>query len=87
MNSEAFKGHEFIKINKFWVFDKTTYIGYKVTIKDGEISSYTEAFKVVGTEDLKDYTVVHIIDPIPIGVMRKVVNLIRKYRREAFLEH
>ena len=87
MGSEAFKGHEFITINKFWVFDKTTFIGYKITIKNGEISSYTEAFKVVGTEDGKDYRVIHIIDHVPIGVMRKAVSLIRSYRKEAFLEH
>lgn len=82
---QNFQGHEFVKINKFWVFDKTTFIGYKVTIKNGEISSYTEAFSVSRDKDTGDYEFTRLMEGIPLKVMRDTLSIIKAYRKEAFL--
>ena len=84
MQGDEFKGHQFVKINRAWVFDKTTFICYKVTIKNSEIASYTKAFSV-GRDKDGDFRFDRIIEHIPVRVMRKVVSIITEYRKEALL--
>lgn len=80
-----FKGHKLIKIDDVWVFDLTTFIGYKVKLKDNKVKDYTKAFIAIRDEVTGTYSFDKIIR-VPIKTLRKTVDIIQKYRKEAFLE-
>ncbi len=82
-----FKGHTLYKIDNNWVFDLTTFIGYKVDLNDsGDVKRYQKAFIAVFKKENYSYTFDKIIH-VPIRVLRRVINVIQAYRREALLEN
>lgn len=84
-----FEGHDLYKIDSEWVFDLTTFIGYHVTLSSeypSIVKGYTKAFITVFDKDSGSYSFEKLTD-IPMRIMRKVVDLIQKYRKEALLEY
>lgn len=82
-----FDGHQLVKIGDDWVFDMTTFIGYKVSIDGaGQVDTYSKAFIAIRDKHTGDYSFDKLMD-IPIRVLRSTVNIIQKYREEALLEH
>ena len=81
-----FKGHQFYLINKTWVFDLTTFIGYKVTLQGNRVENKTKAFIVYRDKSSGVYDFSDIIE-VPIQVKRKVIEIIKRYRKEALLDN
>lgn len=82
-----FEGHELYKIDKNWLFDLTTFIGYHVRLDDtGNVTNYSKAFIASYKDDTKSYSFDKYMD-IPTRIMRKAVNIIQNYRKEALLEN
>lgn len=81
-----FDGHQLHKIEKNWLFDLTTFIGYLVELEGDKVVGYKKAFIAIKDSKSDTYSFDKIIDT-PIRILRKVVNIIQKYRREALLEN
>lgn len=82
-----FEGHALYKLGKEWIFDLTTFIGYNVTLDDSDnILGYKKAFIVTFNNETKSYSF-DKYTTIPTRVLRKVVSIIQKYRKEALLEN
>lgn len=81
-----FDGHQLLKIEENWLFDLTTFIGYYVDLDDKRVVGYKKAFIAVKDTNSNTYSFDKIIN-VPIRILRKVVNVIQKYRREALLEN
>ena len=84
-----FKGHQMYRIDDHWVFDMTTFIGYKVEtagINNDTVTSYSKAFVVSRSDDTSAYTFDKMVK-VPIKILRKTVNIINNYRKEALLDN
>lgn len=82
-----FEGHDLYKIDTNWLFDLTTFIGYHVDLdKSGRVVNYTKAFIASYKNETQSYSFDKYID-IPTRIMRKAVNIIQNYRKEALLEN
>ena len=83
----VFDGHQLVKIDSEWIFDMTTFIGYKVSIDEaGQVDEYSKAFIAIRDKKTGDYSFDKLMD-IPVRILRKTVNIIQKYREEALLEY
>lgn len=81
-----FEGHQLNTIDKCWVFDLTTFIGYHVTFdKDNKVKEYTKAFVVIRNSENGNYSFDKKIN-VPIKILRKTVDIISRYRKEALLD-
>lgn len=81
-----FEGHALYKIGKSWVFDLTTFIGYHVSVDDSDkVESYQKAFMVIYNNSIGSYSF-DKYTTVPTRVLRRVVDVIQKYRKEALLE-
>lgn len=81
-----FDGHQMIKINRNWIFDCTTYIGYKVTTnkKASKLLSYEKAFSILVDKSNKLHYHKYI-ESIPAGVIRKT-NLVVEAHQSGEME-
>lgn len=81
-----YDGHQFIKIyGDEWVFDITEFLGYKVVLDKDEktVKDYKLAFTVLGY-DKEIIFEKHI--RVPAKVLKATVDIIYKYRKEAYLD-
>lgn len=83
----GFEGHELYKIEENWVFDLTTFIGYHVEFdtKTDRIKCYTKAFIATYNNEMQAYGFEKYM-AIPTRILRKAVNIIQTYRKQALLE-
>mgnify|MGYP000941603742 CR=1 FL=1 len=79
-----FEGHQLYKIDDEWVFNLTEFTGYRVNVnkEDNTVISYDKAFRLIKT--LNDYSYDKYMS-VPIGVLRKSINIVENYQKEAFL--
>lgn len=85
-----FQGHEVYKINRNWIFDLTTYTCYKVKLKNDTVSNCDKAFRLVVCKDketnkYKKIEYIKYIESIPVRVIRKAKEIVRKYLEEALI--
>lgn len=79
-------GHQFIKIcGDEWVFDITEFLGYKVVLEKDKktVKDYKLAFTVLGYEK---EIVFEKHTRVPAKVLKETVDIIKKYRKEAYLD-
>ena len=81
-----FEGHELYKIEKDWLFDLTTFMGYHVDISENNVTGYQKAFIAIRDPDTGTYSFDKKMK-VPIKVLRKAVSVIQRYRKEALLEN
>lgn len=82
----SFEGHQIFKVNKHWIFDLTEFIGYKVHLnKSGEPIKFDKAFRVLDEDKDCNFNYAKYVDKIPVGVLRKTEELIKKYYKETYL--
>lgn len=81
----AFEGHEFKKLEDNWVFDMTTFTGYKVKLNGDKVVKYTKAY-IAKFNSESDEVEFFTFIPVSIAVLRKTINVIHKYRKEALLD-
>jgi hypothetical protein len=79
-----FEGHELCKIDDAWVFDLTTFIGYKTVVDNGVVTDYTKAFIVIRNKDTGEYFFDKLIN-VPVKIQKIAVKIIERYRKEALL--
>lgn len=80
-----FEGHQLHTIDKCWVFDLTTFIGYYIRFEENQVNSYQKAFMVKRDAVTGSYVFEKTMK-VPVKVMRKTVNIVQNYRKEALLE-
>lgn len=80
-----FDGHDICKINSNWIFDLTTFTGYKIHTKNGIISKAEKAFKIRDDNQKIKFKFTYYLDRVPIGVLRKSTKVIENYYKEALL--
>lgn len=78
----SFKGHQFYRIGKEWVFDLTDFKGYKVEMNGDQVVRYYTAFIV--KDDEGRYSFMSTIYT-PIDVMKRVENIVETYKKEALM--
>ncbi|MBR1455201.1 MAG: hypothetical protein IJ593_11275 [Lachnospiraceae bacterium] len=72
-----FDGHELYKINNNWLFDLTTLTCYRVYFKNNKIYKAEVIFTVEESDNFINYKINKNVSSIPIGVMRKALNLVK----------
>lgn len=81
-----FEGHQLNTIDKCWVFDLTTFIGYHVTLDaHNNVRSYTKAFIAIRDNSTGSYSFDKLMN-VPVKTLRKTIDIIQNYRKEALLE-
>lgn len=81
-----FEGHQLNTIDKCWVFDLTTFIGYHIILdENNKVKEYTKAFVAIRNNDNDSYSFDKKMI-VPVKVLRKTVDIIKRYRKEALLD-
>lgn len=85
MKLDDFEGHQFKKIGGSWVFDLTTFIGYRVILDNNSVIDYEKSYMAI--RDNKSGTIsFDKFRSVPLGILRKTTEIIDNYRKEAFLD-
>lgn len=80
-----FDGHVMYKICDNWIFNLTEFIGYKIKTKqNGQVESYTKAYKL-NKEETNEYYYYDKYISVPVGVLRKSMDIVENYNKEALL--
>lgn len=79
-----FNGHQLFKIDRNWLFDLTTFVGYRVSLNGNKVTDFSKAF-TVGLDDRSNSFRFNRVASTPVRVMRKVIDLIQRYLKEAYL--
>lgn len=80
-----FSGHLCYVICDGWLFDVTTFIGYKIKQEDEKITDAIKAFKIIDKNGDLNLKYTRYIDNIPLAVFRKSREVIKKYYKEALI--
>jgi hypothetical protein len=80
-----FEGHDIYKINRNWIFDLTTFRGYKIRTKKEKIIECTEAFRLKNIGKPGELEFTRVIESVPLGVLRKSEDIVREYYKEALV--
>ena len=81
------KGHELYVINSHWLFDLTTYTGYRTSKnRKGELNSIVKAYKVKYNQETKECKFTKFITEIPLGTLRKSRNIIKHHLESVKME-
>lgn len=80
-------GHDLFIINSHWLFDLTTFIGYRTwKNKEGKLTDIKEAYRIIdnSSESNREYIYTTSLDNIPVGVIRKTYKIIDNYYSSAY---
>ena len=80
-----FDGHEIYKINRNWIFDLTTFTGYKVKIHKDKIVNFDKAFVIKDQNKGETFELIKYRYDIPLGIIRKSKEVIKNYYKEALI--
>lgn len=80
-----FLGHQMYTIYKNWLFDLTTFTGYKLTFENNKIISYEKAFSLQDIDNNGKFEVTKFIDNIPVGIIRKSQVIVGIYYKRTFV--
>lgn len=73
------EGHELYVINSHWLFDLTTFTGYRTyKNRNGDLTKIIKAFKV-RYKSGDDCKFSKYIEDIPLGVLKKSKNVIKAH--------
>jgi len=80
-------GHQLYIISNDWLFDLTTFTGYRTTKNsEGKLSSITKAYSVSKQDSSNNFTFCKDIKDIPMGVLRKTLNIINTHYKNTFID-
>lgn len=82
----SFDGHDLYIINNNWSFDLTTFTGYRTwKNRKGQITAIKEAFKIIDRDRDGKFNYNRLIEPIPMGILRKSEDIINNYYSKALV--
>ena len=64
-----FDGHDLYKLNKYWVFDLTTFTGYFMIFKRNKLINAERAFRIDDSSRTKDFVYMYYVPKVPVGVL------------------